>query len=273
MASRPVVHAIYVALMFAPAALWSTESARAQLDPNLTSLMQKLDDATRHFSEARGKAKAAASANFDKLIAQVKSGKMPATVKADKLTEVIKAKKQFQDDGTFLPESEYAQLQLKYYLEINKSYRALSKLHYQLMDAALKSKDEPLRMSLQERRRTLDAQLPGAGAFVAGSQWFGTLSLTTGTNLKFNLHVDKLTGSVFHASVGNTTTVATHPKYLVEGVLDGVAVKFNATKIMQGDTTSAVFNGILAGNRMIGTLDQVTARGKHTSGIVNLSLK
>lgn len=252
---------------------WPTESARAQSDPNLPSLAQKLDDAARHFDEARGKAKATALANFDKMIGQVKSGKMPATVKADKLTELTRAKKQFEDNGAFPAESEYANLQLKYYLELNKSYRALSRLHDQLMEAALKNKDEPLRIRLQERRRTLDAQLPGAGSFTAGSQWFGTLSLTAGTNLKFNVHVDKLTGSVFHASVGNTTNVATHPKYLVEGVLDGLAVKFNATKIVQGDTTSAVFNGILAGNRMIGTLDQVTSKGKHASGTVTLNLK
>jgi hypothetical protein len=245
--------------------------SRGQLE-DVAALTKKLDEATKHFAEVKQRARASASAGFEKMIAQVKYGKMSASVKADKISELSNAKKEFDDSGAFPADTEYVQLQLKYFLEINKSYRPLSKLHDQLLDVAIKSNDASERDKLQERRRALDAQLPGVGAFTAGSQWYGTLSLTGGGNVKYHVRVDKLTGSVFRAHVWDNPSATNHPEYQVEGSIDGLAVKFRMSKVIQGGTVAAAFSGILTGDRMIGTLDQANAKGKHFPGIITLSL-
>ena len=112
----------------------------------------------------------------------------------------------------------------------------------------------------------------GAGAFTASSHWVGTLALTSGSSVKYNLRVDKLTGNVFRAHVADNPSVANHPEYQVEGSLDGLAIKFHLTKPVQGGTVAASFSGILTGDRMIGTLDQANAKGKRFPGVVTLSL-
>jgi hypothetical protein len=246
--------------------------AHAQFDQDVPALTRKLDDATNHFAEAKQRAKTAASAGFDKMIGLVKNSKIPATVKADKISELTKAKKEFESNGVFPSDAEFVNVQLKYYLEINKSYRPLSKLHDQLMDAALKSNDEKQQAKLQERRKSLDAQLPGVGALTPGSQWSGTLALNGGNNVRYHLRVDRVTGSVFRAQATDNPSVANHPEYQVEGSVDGLAVKFRLAKVVQGGTVAAAFNGILTGDRMIGTFDQANAKGKHYPGVITLNL-
>ena len=245
---------------------------QAQSESETASLTKTLDEATKHFNEVKQKAKATTAAGFDRMIGQVKSSRQPSTVKADKVSEIAKAKKDFDANGTFPADAEYVNLQLKYYLEINKSYRSLSKLQNQLMEAALKNNDDKLQTKLQKLRKALDADLPGAGSFTAGSQWFGTLSLSNGGNVKYNLRIDKLTGTVFRGYVWDNPSVANHPEYQVEGSLDGLVVKFKISKVVQGGTVTAVFSGILTGDRMIGNFDQANAKGKRFPGVVSLSL-
>jgi hypothetical protein len=136
----------------------------------------------------------------------------------------------------------------------------------------LKSNDDDLRAKLQKERKSLDKQLPGVASFAAASKWNGTLSLSAGGSVQYSVRVDKLTGNLFKGYVWDNPSVAGHPEYQIEGTIDGLEVKFEATKVVQGGTAAAVFKGILTGDRMIGTLDQINAKGKHSPGIIVVNL-
>ena len=246
--------------------------ARAQSDTEIAALTKRLDEAAANFNESKQKARASALTGFDRLAGQIKNGKGSATTKTDKITEITNAKKEFADSGAFPADGEYAQLQMRYYLDINKSYRPLARLQDELLDIALKTNDDKLRDTVREKKKALDAELPGSSSFAMGSHWTGTLALTTGSTDKLNLRVEKRTGSVFRAHVIDKPSTANHPEYLAEGTLDGLAVKFKLNKVIQGSTIVATFTGILAGNRLLGTLDQATNKGKRMTGFVTLSL-
>jgi hypothetical protein len=253
-------------------ALLSPRPANAQVDAEIVALNKRFDEALVTFKEAKQKSKTGALAGFDRLAAKAKNGKGGASVKSDKVAEIARARKEFGDNGTFTTDPEFMPLQMRYYQDINKGYRPLARIQDQLLDMALKTNDDKLREGVQKKRKALEAELPGLGAFAAGSHWAGTLALTNGTTDKMKLHIEKLTGSVFRARVIEKPSTANHPEYLAEGSLEGLAVKFKLNKVIQGSTIIASFNGILAGDQLIGTLDQASNRGKRSSGIVSLSL-
>ncbi len=253
-------------------ALISPRPARAQSEAEIAALNKRFDEAAVAFKESKQKAKATALAGFDRMASQIKNGKSTAAVKTDKLAEITNAKKQLDDTGSFPADAEFVSLQMRYYQDINKAYRPLVRVQDQLLDLALKGSDDKLRDSVQEKRKTLESELPGLGAFAPGSHWTGTLALTNGSTDKLKLTVEKMTGSVLRLRVIEKPSTANHPEYLAEGTLDGLAVKFKLNKVIQGSTVIANFSGILAGDRLVGTLEQASNKGKRSSGIVSLGL-
>jgi hypothetical protein len=245
--------------------------AQAQTEAEIAALNKRLDDSTSQFKESKEKAKASALVGFDRLAVQARNGKHPAAIKANKVAEINAAKKEFDTSGTFPADDEFVPLQLKYYQDINKSYRSLTKLHDQLLEITLKSTDEKFRESIEEKRRMLDAEFPGPGSFAAGSLWRGSVSLTTGGTEKLNLQIEKLTGGVFRARVISKRSSANHPEYLADGTLEGLAIKFKLAKVVQGTTLAASFSGILTGDRLIGILEQASNKGKRSGGLVVLT--
>ena len=163
-------------------------------------------------------------------------------------------------------------LQLKYFKNINKSYKPLSKVHNQLMDIALKNEDENLQTKLKGERKTLDEQVPGIGAFEAGSKWNGTLYFNNGGTATYHLRVNKLNGSIFKGYAIDNAVFGGHPEYQVEGNIDGLAVKFWLTRVAQGGVKRAEFNGFLAGEGMAGEWIQADAKAKRYPGIVLMNL-
>jgi hypothetical protein len=76
---------------------------------------------------------------------------------------------------------------------------------------------------------------------------------------------------VFRARFTVKPSSSSHPEFFVEGTIDGLTVKFKFSRGIGGSLVAASFTGILAGERLIGTLDQATSKGKRTSGMMILS--
>jgi hypothetical protein len=245
----------------------------SQSKSEVTTLTLQLKERNREFNDALRGAKQGALDEFQKMIRTVRNNpKLSATVKADKVNELKQAKKEFEESGTFPKDPEYLLVQLKYFRNISKSYKPLSKVYNQLMNIALKNDDEALQKNLKGQRKTLDQQVPGVAAFVAGSKWNGTLYFNNSGTATYHVRVGKLNGSIFKGYAIDNAVFAGHPEYEVEGNIDGLEVKFALTKVVQGGVKAAEFKGILAGERVVGEWIQADARGKRNPGFVILNL-
>jgi hypothetical protein len=255
--TRPLLALAALALLVRP--------APAQT-PEVKELNRKLSAAMKDFTDRKAQAREQALRGFDNLAAKARTAPgVPAAARADKVKEVAEARAAFEQSEKFPKDPEYIDVQVKYFTELNKGYKPLSKLFDQLLDQALKAGDKETLEQAGKMKADLDKQLPGGALLQADAQWKGN-SYRKDRTERFELKIEKRTGSTFKGHVRDFTVFGGFPEYDVEGTVDGLEVKFYASKFTRGEVGTVRVEALLAGDRLIGTVTSTTRRGQTTAG-------
>jgi hypothetical protein len=221
----------------------------ADIDPEVA---RKLKSASQEFTQKKEQAKEQVLREFDTAISRARttSGLTPAA-RADRVKELTAARKSFVEHGRFPPDDEYAGIELKYYLALNKAFLPLVRIADSVIDDGIKLQNKELEESGLKLRATLQGQLPGT-KLESDSLWRGTLHRPNGSTIPYHLHIGRLSeGGSFKGHVEDNPGVPGNWGYDVAGQISGLGVEFALTKSTRGDFTAVRALGIVSGDRMI----------------------
>jgi hypothetical protein len=245
MPSRPFFAATLTAALLAPAL------APAWPDGN-DELAKRLKIATQEFTQKKEQARSQAVKDFTAAITRVKSapGLTPAA-RTDRIRELEAAKKRFTDSGRFPEDDEFAAIELKYYLAVNKAFDPLARLANSVIDDGIKTNNKELEESGLKLRASLQKQLPG-NKLEASSVWHGTLHRPNGATIPYHLFVGRMgEGGLFKGHVEDNAGVPGNWAYDISGQVSGLGVEFALTKSTRGDFSDVRALGIVSGDRLI----------------------
>src|SRR4029079_17224733 len=162
----------------------NTTSSTVAADSAATKQLDKAADA---FADRRKTARESTAREFDKLSGLVAANKSLTTgARRDKLDEVAAAKSRFVRNGTFPPDDEYAELELKYWLALNTAFMPLEKA----IDQAMEGGDEA-REKARSMKASVESLLLGRNKVKGGSLWRGTFDRGGGT-IPYHLRIQKV---------------------------------------------------------------------------------
>jgi hypothetical protein len=230
----------------------------------------KLKSASQEFAQKKAAAKAKALKEFDLRIMRTKSGpSTTAAARAEKRNELTAARKVFEGSERFPTDDEYADIELRYYLAVNKAFLPLSKLINQTIDQGIRTNNKQLEESGLKLKANLESQIAGAEKLTFRSFWQGTFQ-RGGATIPYHLRITKRGDNSFKGHVEDNPGVAGNWAYDVEGQTSGLAVQFVMTRSVRGKFRAVTVNGIVSGDRLIGQVTQAVGKGKPTAGLIVL---
>ena len=237
-----------------------------------SSIVKQLDKAADAFADRRKTAQESTLREFDKLAGLVSANKsLTPGARRDKLGEVSAAKSRFIRNGTFPPDDEYAELELKYWLALNTAFMPLEKAINQAMESGDEARDKA-----QSLKASVESLLLGRNKVTSGSLWRGTFD-RGGATIPYHLRIQKVgAGGSFSGHVEDNPGVAGNWAYDVDGQMSGVAIEFVMTRSLRGQFKAVKAQGIVSGDRIIANVTQMTTgevkKGRSTTGLIILKL-
>lgn len=235
-------------------------------------LEKKVSDAKDRFKKLVEAAKKETLLEFDRTIASLKSAPgLTEAARKDKIDRWSQGKKQFESATKFLPEDEFAPMELKYYLSVDKAFAPVAKVINESIKAANKNGSTELAAEGVNLKARLESELLGVNRLYSHSKWHGTLR-RSGETIHYHLHLkEKKDGGSFTGHVEDNPGVAGNWAYDVEGQTQGLGVEFVMTKSIRGRFKAVHVSGIVSGERLIAKVTQAIG-DKSNSGFLILHL-
>jgi hypothetical protein len=243
-----------------------TASADAQ------SLPKGAKAAVDGYEKAAVSAKKELVKDMDRAIDAVRKSKADAAV-VDRNLKQLKAQKERFEEKDDLPTSDALLGATVEYLDrLRKARAELNKVFKQETEEAKRTKDDERLGQLVKAKAGFDAQLPGRDQFQSKSEWHGT---RYGASVAIDAHLvlGKVEGNAFKARYSQDTDSAGKFVMEVDGVLDGNAIDFSTTKMIDGDKRVLKFSGYVFENRLIVRVSGATPKGTPATGIIDLRKK
>ena len=251
MRARPPLYATLIVMALAPAPARPAEDEVAR----------KLKIAGQEFAQKKEQAKQQAVREFNSAISRIRtaSGLTPAA-RTDRIRELERARKYFEDSDRFPADDEYAGIELKYYLALNKAFDPLARIANSVIEEGIRSGNKGQEERGLKLRASLLKQLPG-NKLEASSVWHGTLHRPNGATIPYHLYVGRMgEGGSFKGHVEDNAGVPGNWSYDVEGQVGGLGVEFALSKSTRGDFTAVRALGIVSGDRMIAEIVHAVKR-------------
>jgi hypothetical protein len=232
---------------------------------------KKLNEATVEFHKSVENAKKTLLTDYDRALQATKTAPgLTAAARKDKMDDVKKAKKLFEDATKFPADDEFAELELKYHLLVNKAYTPIAKIIDQTIELGNQADFAKFAVEGQALKISIEKQLLGENKFTANTRWHGTLKKGGGT-IPYHLNLGKMSESgTFRGHVEDNVGVQGNWSYDVEGQCVGKAVEFAMTKSTRGNFKAVRVVGVVSGDRLIAEISQTTG-GKPGKGILVLN--
>ncbi len=164
---------------------------------------------------------------FDRSINRIKSAPgLTAAARKDKMDDWTKAKKLFEESTKFPDDDEFAELELKYYVSVNKAFMPIAAIINQSIELGNQGNNAKMAEEGMELKSKLEKQMLGTNNFTANSKWHGTFRRGKDT-IPFHLNIGKKTESgTFKGHVEDNPGIAGNWAYDVEGQTSGLGVNF-----------------------------------------------
>ena len=239
--------------------------AKFDLDRNT-----RLKDAGVVFNKNVDTSKKFIVSEFDHSINRIKLAPgLTAAARKDKMDDWTKAKKLFEESNKFPDDDEFAELELKYYVSVNKAFMPIAAIINQNIELGNQSKNTKMAEEGMELKSKLEKQMLGTNNFNANSKWHGTL-LRGKDTIPYHLNIGRKTESgTFKGHVEDNPGIAGNWAYDVEGQTSGLGVNFALTKSVRGKFQAVQVLGVVSGDRLIAEVSQTTG-GKVTKGLIVL---
>ncbi|HET6572768.1 MAG TPA: hypothetical protein VFG68_04130 [Fimbriiglobus sp.] len=245
-------------------ALGGVASAGAD-DP---ALVQKLKSAAKQYEQKKDAARGRALKEFDNQIAHLKTDRrLTPAARGDKVKEWTAARERFAETGRFPRDDQYANVELQYYLAVDRGFRPLTKLIDDVIADGVRTGKKETEAAGLKLREDIEQQLPGAGRITAPSVWRGTYT-RSGAVIPYELHIGKRGASTFAGRVEDNAGAAGNWAFNVEGQTSGLSVEFVLTRSIRGKFKYFKLRGIVCDDRLIGTTQ--TRPGGKVVGVVVL---
>lgn len=243
------------------------------LAPCLAQSMPKgLKAAVEGYEKAQKAAKEEFGKDIDRTIDTARKSKADASVVDRHLKEMKAQKEAFEKKGDLPTHDDLLGPTLEYLDRLRKGRAELNRAFKQQTDEAKRTKDDDLLSQLVKAKAGLDAQVGGRDQFQSKTQWDGT-RFAVGTTVDAHLSVGKLSDNTFRGQYWQDTGSAGKFGMKVEGLLDGNALEFVTTEMIEGDKRILKFSGYVFENRMILRVSGVTPKGKPANGIIDFRKK
>ena len=210
---------------------------------------------------------------FDRAVTRIKSAPgLTAAARKDKMDDWTKAKKLFEESNKFPDDDEFAELEFKYYVSVNKAFIPIAAIINQTIELGNQGNNAKMAEEGMELKSKLEKQMLGTNNFNANSKWLGTFR-RGGSTIPYHLYIGKKTESgTFKGHVEDNPGVANNWAYDVAGQTSGLGVEYEMTTRLRGNLQAVHVLGVVSGDRLIAEVAQTTG-GKVTKGFVVLHRK
>lgn len=236
------------------------------------SLPKCMKAAVDGYDKAAAAAKDEFVKDMDRVIDSARKAKADAAV-VERRLKALKAQKQRFEEKDDLPTSdELLAVTVEYLDRLKKGRAEVNKVFKQETDEARRAKDDERLTQLVKAKAGFDAQQPGRDKFTSKSEWHGTRYGAT-TAIDAHLIVGQVEDNAFKARYSQDTDSAGKFVLEVEGVMDGNAIDFTTTNIVDGKKRVLKFSGYVFENRLIVRVSGVTPKGTPATGIIDFRKK
>jgi hypothetical protein len=259
---RTALSALVVAL--------SSGFALGQDAADIPRLTRELTAAKLEFGKKKAVAKDVALKQFDRAINALNNGPGAATVKLALIKEWEQKKLRFNQEGEWPGDEDLLGAGATYGAALSKAYVPVSAVYEKLVKAYGTVNDRDGATKIVDDKVAFEKQhFFGRERFVDGSKYRG--SRYGGKDaIPFHLNVGKMTGNVFEGTVHQNVQVVNHPVFEVKGVVEGLRVTCQTTKVVQGRAQGFSFDGYILGENLVLV---ITPAGKasNATAVVKLS--
>jgi phosphoglycolate phosphatase-like HAD superfamily hydrolase len=188
--------------------------------------------------------------DIDKVIDTVRKSKADAALVDKRLKELKEQKTRYEEKGELPTHDLLLPAAVEYLDRLNKARAEWNRLFKKETDEAKKAKDDARLADLVKLRASLDKQFGGRDHLTAKSQWDG-LRYGEEDAVGVHLSVTKVDENTFQGRY------VQHPGGVgkivmdVEGVLDGNAIEFATTKVIEGGKRTFKFTGYVIEDRLV----------------------
>jgi hypothetical protein len=236
---------------------------------DIPRLTKELTAAKLEFGKKKATAKDVALKQFDRVITGVNNGPGAATVKVALIKEWEQKKLRFNQEGEWPGDEDLLGAGATYGTALSKAYVPVTAIYEKLVKAYGSANDRDGASKIVDDKTTFEKQhFFGRDRFVTGSKYHG--SRYGGKDaIPFHLNIGKMTGNVFEGTVHVNVQIANHPVFEVKGVVEGLRITCQTTKVVQGKAQGFTFDGYILGENAVLA---ITPAGKSTNAMAVVKL-